>query len=344
MLALRTRKLLKEVKMYMKTNEKGISLIVLVVTIIVLAILAATVIVSITNSGIINRATDTVKNYDLSEVRSLANLAWAEALMDENVRTDAEYDAYVKGKLTNAGVNVADYNIGATSSGVTVTQNGSQGETEYAGLTITKDTPNVTFTKADGITPGDPDNIEDGDIVIYEDYEYRYNCEYMYVSDWDDLEWCDTEINGWGVKLKADCFAKTTVSQLCGNIYGEPLVSMSYTYVSNAWDAIDNWEEIGFYAGSSMETYFPFGSSIYTAPSIPTSVTNMDSTFAYCENLTKAPVIPESVTNMHSTFEDCISLTTAPAIPKAIATGNTRSQPPVSAIEPKITPETTDEA
>lgn len=37
-------------------------------------------------------------------------------------------------------------------------------------------------------------------------------------------------------------------------------------------------------------------------------------------------------------------MATAPAIPKAIATGNTEFHPPVSAIAPNMTPETTDEA
>ena len=103
-------------------SKKGISLIVLVITIIVLAILAATVIVTITNSGIINKATDTVNLHDLSQVRSLASLAWSEALMDETITTDAEYDAYVKQQLTNAGVNVSDYLINASIHGIEVEQ------------------------------------------------------------------------------------------------------------------------------------------------------------------------------------------------------------------------------
>lgn len=107
----------------MKTNKTGISLIVLVITIIILAILAAAVIISITNSGIINNTENAVKEHDLAEVRSLASLAWGEALIEYSGAsdvTDATYETYVKTYLTNAGVVVNDYIITATASGVNV--------------------------------------------------------------------------------------------------------------------------------------------------------------------------------------------------------------------------------
>ena len=104
----------------MKTKKKAISLIVLVITIIVLTILVSTVIVSIVNSGIIDRSTSTVKNYDLAEVRSMANLAWAEALMDNTVVSDADYENFVKQYLTNAGVDITKYEITASASGLNV--------------------------------------------------------------------------------------------------------------------------------------------------------------------------------------------------------------------------------
>lgn len=103
----------------MKT-KKGISLIVLVITIIVLAILAATVIISITNSGIINNSKNAVKEHDLAEVRSLASLAWGEALMQIRTEADTDYQSYVENYLTNSGVDIEKYVVSATESGVSV--------------------------------------------------------------------------------------------------------------------------------------------------------------------------------------------------------------------------------
>ena len=55
-----------------------------------------------------------------------------------------------------------------------------------------------------------------------------------------------------------------------------------------------------------------------TAPTIPNSVTNMQSCFDTCASLTTAPVIPNSVTNMQRCFDTCTSLTTAPTIPNSV--------------------------
>ena len=40
---------------------------------------------------------------------------------------------------------------------------------------ITTNTKGVTFTKSDGVTVGDPNNLQNGDIVTYKDYQYTYN-------------------------------------------------------------------------------------------------------------------------------------------------------------------------
>ena len=255
----------------MKTKKKAISLIVLVITIIVLAILAATVIVTITNSGIINRATETVKEHDLTEVRSMANLAWSEALMDNNVTTDAEYEAYVKQYLTNAGVDITEYEITASVSGVSVGE--KQGK--YMGLTITAETEGVTFTKADGVTPGDPNNLEEGDIVIYGDYEYRYNVEPEVGMPDRGTMWISMEmvhgISGWSVILRNEYMEATSVGEMCGNIYGAQVVNMTATFCG--WNVVDS------------------------------------NPVAYGAHITEAPKIPSSVICMYSTFESCTSLT-----------------------------------
>lgn len=272
-------------------SKKGISLIVLVITIIVLAILAATVIVTITNSGIINQATDTVKIHDLSQVRSLASLAWSEALMDETITTDAEYDAYVKQQLTNAGVNVSDYDISASINGIEVNK---KSDTVWE-ANVTAATPNVIFTKADGVTPGDPNNLEYGDIVLYGDYEYRYMMnkyyDYLYDEDilWAAITW-NNELEGWGVALKEENLSKTSVGNICNSLFGKNVVSASVAFAN---------------------------SSITKSPELPDSIMYLNCTFYNCTSLSEVTDLPPMlVEELDGTFYGCTSLKIVPAIPE----------------------------
>ena len=100
-------------------NKKGISLIVLVITIIVMIVLASAVVVTLTNSGIIDRATDATETSNLKQVEQLANLAWSEAYLDK-AKTDAEFEGKVLDALDKNGVNTDDYIIEADRNGVTV--------------------------------------------------------------------------------------------------------------------------------------------------------------------------------------------------------------------------------
>ena len=70
----------------MKTNKRGISLIVLVITVIVLAILASAVIVSLSNNDIITKASDAVDEYNVKQYETQLNLAYASWKVDADNR------------------------------------------------------------------------------------------------------------------------------------------------------------------------------------------------------------------------------------------------------------------
>ena len=99
--------------------KKGISLIVLVITIIVMIILAASVIIAMSNNGIIDRASQAVQLTDEKQVQDLAALAWAEAYLDEDRVVTME--KAVKDALAAQGVTTADWNIEVSDTGVVVT-------------------------------------------------------------------------------------------------------------------------------------------------------------------------------------------------------------------------------
>jgi type II secretory pathway pseudopilin PulG len=101
---------------HMKKQKLGISLIVLVITIIVMIILAASVVLTLSNTGIINKANEAVEKTNIKEVEQLASLTWAEEFM-AGKRGDTLKEAVLE-KLKDY---TDKYTITVTDTGVTVT-------------------------------------------------------------------------------------------------------------------------------------------------------------------------------------------------------------------------------
>ena len=103
----------------MKNNKYGVSLMVLILTVIIMTILAGTVIISLNNAGIIERSQGAVNDHNLKQVDELANLGWGEAYL-AGKRTKSELKTYVMEYLEKNGVKVENYDITVTTKGVEV--------------------------------------------------------------------------------------------------------------------------------------------------------------------------------------------------------------------------------
>ena len=104
-------------------KNKGISLIVLVITIIVMIILAGAIILSLNNNGIIGKANEAVDFINEANVKQLADLKWAEAYLNTTIqKTDKAMREYVMDTLEDElGKQVLlSYDIQVTTKGVTV--------------------------------------------------------------------------------------------------------------------------------------------------------------------------------------------------------------------------------
>ena len=86
-------------------------------------ILAASVVISLSNTGIIDKAGQAVDATDAAQVQNLAALAWADAYMDNYRGNDLK--TKVEEALTDAGVALTDYNITVSDTGVEVEKKGS---------------------------------------------------------------------------------------------------------------------------------------------------------------------------------------------------------------------------
>ena len=86
-------------------EKKGISLIVLIVTIIVMIIIAGAIILSLTETNIIDQAEVAVEKHNLSEMKSAASMAYSDWTLRENTTKDNTIDvqSYIRNSLINQG-------------------------------------------------------------------------------------------------------------------------------------------------------------------------------------------------------------------------------------------------
>ena len=129
-----------------------------------------------------------------------------------------------------------------------------------------------------------PEEVKPGDVYVYGDYEYRYQCAY------EDIWYTDYTEYNWGVSVWDE--TKTSYEKMLAAINGK---------------VVDNL--IGVYTQcNNMEL----------SPPLPDTAKNLKFAYIYCHSLKEAPVIPDGVTIMTSTFDNCDSLKVAPSIPLSV--------------------------
>ena len=170
--------------------KKGISLIVLVITIIVMIILAASVVITLSNTGVINRASEAVDSTNEAAVQDMAALIWADAYMDNKRGTDIVNE--VTTKLGEQGVTTDKWNITVTDTGVTVTNKNSSSTTLGSLIKGPEDygkTVDYTVTAEvilRGFSGGEPTDIPK--TVTVSDWQiYYHNEDYVYLIAKDSI-------------------------------------------------------------------------------------------------------------------------------------------------------------
>ncbi len=104
----------------MKNNKNGISLIVLVITIIVMIILAASVVITLSNTGIINKANDATYETELKQIQTLASLAWSDAYTAKMTDSTINIEEEVKLALERQGIARDKYIMEVSDTGVVI--------------------------------------------------------------------------------------------------------------------------------------------------------------------------------------------------------------------------------
>ena len=97
----------------MKTNKRGISLIVLVITIIIMIILAGAIILTLSSNGIIGKANDATKTTDLANAKQVVSLAKGEWDLVGKVEGYDTLKEYAEAKLEETGFSVGKEKAGS---------------------------------------------------------------------------------------------------------------------------------------------------------------------------------------------------------------------------------------
>ena len=325
-------------------RNKGITLIALVVTIIVLLILAGISISMLTGqNGILNRASEAKNLNGIAQNGELVKLSAMDAL-SQGLGTIT--DANLKTAL-NSNIGEGKYEItGDATNGWTVTVDGQDYRVEATGGSVNWDkiledankNPESMKHKEQvkssfiGIgTDGKPVNMDlwrtskkgDGTWGIFS-CESAYAWEDAYAGGIDD----DGKIVG---KIPQYIYSKeeerfVEVTDLSDTFYGCTGLTTAPEIPSGVIDMRETFAECTRLTTAPeipssvkyMNSTFRWCTGLTTAPEIPGSVTSMEGTFKECTGLTTAPEIPNSVTNMNDTFSGCTGLTTAPKIPNSV--------------------------
>lgn len=287
----------------MLKEKRGITLIALVVTIIILLILAGVSITAVvSDNGIVNKAQKANELTDIGSDRELIEMSLSEWRLSEDVENMVDFfnNTNLFESVTDCG-SVLKITMKECKHKYILKSNGNIEKIEV------KIPANGKYVKKDGTELLGGENFPDipvkGDKYFWGDYEYRYN---QYYNTGSSSKWSDNETqNGWGVHVLDT--TQTEYEQILTNIMGYPITNLNYTFY-DCEQLVDASAIIIHDNVVDLSCTFANCSKLEKIADVPSSVTRMRSTFFDCSSLKEAPVISENVTDIGYIYHGCSSL------------------------------------
>ena len=275
-------------------NIRGITLIALVITIIVLLILAGVTIATLTgDNGILTRANQAKEETEKARDKELIQLAVSEAQIGKNGFQELNANtlqAAIDNQFNERKAVVSDNNDGTftvscldTLKDYKVTSNSVESTLDW----------DKVMQEAVAPESQDEERNEgvigigtDGKTVDMDLWEYTlHNGKYI-LNDLTDIEDTDgiNETKGY-----------------LGNIVDGKIEGTVPQYIKTSQDK-------DFIAVTNMKDTFLGIDTLKVMPEIPSTITDMQSTFSRCTNLVLVEKLPSSVINMKWTFFQCSNL------------------------------------
>ena len=300
-----------------RRKEKGITLVALVVTIIVLLILAGVTIATLFgDNGILIRANeakeateqakqdeeDILSSYE-DKINEYAGIDWNTALANAEKHPEQKNSTVVGVGTNGKSVNMDlwEYNFDDVTNGY--------------GL---NDTVSLTTTASADASRGYK-GTDFNNIIIPQYISIDEGENWIPVTNLDWLFFNCTELEKidilpFTVKSMRHTFRGCSKLQTVDN-FPSQLENMQSTFMDciNVTSVLDIPNTV-----TNVEGTFSGCSNLQRAPKLPENITNMQLTFANCSSLKVAPEIPLNVTNMQNTFYGCSSLKETPEIPNEV--------------------------
>ena len=300
-------------------SQKGITLVALIITIIVLLILAMVSIRLVMNGGIIDRANRGVNAYNDAEVKEKIQLAHSELEMAKFTNSSLDEIAFLTERLEAQGLTGAT--VEATSDGWNITYNGKAYPLSASG-TVGDAVAVIDWDTVIANAQKHPDQSSTNDEIGIDMYGNPVNMDLWELTFNEEEKTCETGKqmgSKRSVGYKGDIVEGKIVGEIPQYIKkdNETYTLTSLYFAFGDLETLTSSPSIPGTVTNLRET-FSWCKSLTTAPTIPNSVTNMNYAFTWCTSLTEAPTIPSSVINMNNTFTWCTSLTEAPTIPNSV--------------------------
>ncbi len=354
--------MLKEKKKLRTTNEKiikvkkqkskGITLIALVITIIVLLILAGVTIAALAGpNGIITNSVNAKIEYGHSKVTEAIILEWSNYQIEINTSdTDKENAKIASTEKIIIPANIKN-NLANGTGETFIDYLKNKGYINEEGIVNVSNLLNETLSTGNGTGTTDVYKIE-SEIGKYtlKYYETAEKVRELWQGgglDWnkilEEAEKNPEKIKEESGQLTSDLigigtdgkpvnmdlwrfkYDQSSDSYIEGE--SDPMYRKFRAYRGDIIDGkiegtipqyIYNEEQKKFKKVTSLIGMFCNLPDLVVAPTIPSTVTEIRALFADCKNLIQAPTIPNSVTSMYETFDGCSNLKQAPEIPSSV--------------------------
>lgn len=281
-------------------KQRGITLIALVITIIVLLILAGISIQSIMgDNSLLTKASNAKQKTAIAQEIEQVQFSYSECKTDNMIEEDGEevtseqLQNVMDEKYGSGTVEVTYYNSKLI---VTYLKTGRSYEIDLENGTVME---TLDWEKIFENATKHPDQTENGDIGIAENGT-AVNL---------DL-WTYTLLgNGVEYTLGTGSYCMTCAAYSMDDIVDGKIQGLMPMYIKE-----EGSDE--FYPVTEMAAAFYYNTALVEAPKIPPTMRNIETAFYGCTNLKYVPDLPDSVENLWWTFRYCESLEVAPKLSK----------------------------
>ena len=329
----------------MKKDKRGISLIVLIITIILMIILASAVILSLNGGGLIEKARESVFKTRMKTYVEELNFSISNKVLDGTIAgtksvnvkvSDSDYEEEIRELI--GSIKKEDVGNIEVHDGILVYLVDSKDEGRYRSVDYLNSIGIIVKSKT-GHCIGHHEweeanylNAKKCSICGLEDENYPKLTATAPHPDQTGTSTIGIGTDGQLVNLDLWTYSTQSTSSSVsayngtitdGRIQGcmpavianKPVTTLSNLF--NGKSTLVYVPDLPSTVNNMYGTFFNCSNLIET-PNVPSTVTNMQYTFYGCSKITKAPNVPEGVTNMQATFRGCSSLTETPNVPSTV--------------------------